>query len=284
MNPERPEDPREQMEVRITALLLGEASAFEEAELHEAIENDEELKAYYEAMRGTVNLVEEAIPSEPTKADGADDPPNTLDDRRRAQLQKLFRKPRRDTIMLDAIKRAKSRAFMRNVTSIAAALTMLGAAIWIFISSIVKERPLRVLTSGSSENPLAFQSKQMPNWGANRMWEQADTSTAEAVPVERFYVDRSGRSFAQLSRESEPTAFEALAQNRPPAPRPKIANIMLPESKSEDVAATSTRFGRTDPTIQVLSSAPRQDGMEPASAIMTAPLAQLVGRETFLLQ
>ena len=37
MNPERPTDPREQMEVRITALLLGEASAFEEAELLDAI-------------------------------------------------------------------------------------------------------------------------------------------------------------------------------------------------------------------------------------------------------
>ena len=40
MNPDNPQSPREQLETRLTALLLGELSADEAAELHAAILND----------------------------------------------------------------------------------------------------------------------------------------------------------------------------------------------------------------------------------------------------
>src|SRR5437667_6212257 len=56
MNEEEMKELREQMEVRIVALLLGEASAFETAELEEAMRKSPELAAFHVQMRRTVDL------------------------------------------------------------------------------------------------------------------------------------------------------------------------------------------------------------------------------------
>jgi anti-sigma factor RsiW len=103
MNPERPTDPREQMEVRITALLLGEASAFEESELLEAIENDPDLETYYQEMRGTIGIVEATIQSAPNNDTVEEKEQIKLDEKRRAKLQKLLKKQTREPIQLNAV-------------------------------------------------------------------------------------------------------------------------------------------------------------------------------------
>ncbi|MCX8155316.1 MAG: von Willebrand factor type A domain-containing protein [Verrucomicrobiae bacterium] len=59
MNPVPPSDPRQDMEARIVALLLGEASPFEEAQLLQAIRRDPELAAFYRDMQKTVGLLRE---------------------------------------------------------------------------------------------------------------------------------------------------------------------------------------------------------------------------------
>src|SRR5690606_945064 len=90
VNDQRPTDPREQLEVRITALLLGEACAFEEAELLDAIKHDPALAAYYEAMRQTVKRVEETIQLTPVEAAATH---STLSEERRGKLEELFKQP-----------------------------------------------------------------------------------------------------------------------------------------------------------------------------------------------
>jgi len=60
MNEEELKQLREQMEVRIVALLLGEASAFETSEIEQAIQRDPELAAFHTEMRRTIELTREA--------------------------------------------------------------------------------------------------------------------------------------------------------------------------------------------------------------------------------
>lgn len=127
MNPEHSKDPREQMEVRITALLLGEASAFEEAELLEAIKADPELESYYEEMRRTVKQVEESIQP---GGRAASDEPATLSNDRRSRLNELFLQPGGRTIKLESpADRARRISLLQQIGAIAAALIILIAVV-----------------------------------------------------------------------------------------------------------------------------------------------------------
>ena len=55
--------PREQLEARVLAMLLGEADAAERVELEVRLDGDPELQAYREQMEKTLGLVEESAQS-----------------------------------------------------------------------------------------------------------------------------------------------------------------------------------------------------------------------------
>src|SRR6185369_6731138 len=63
MNSDSPQSPREELEARLTALLLGELSGAEAATMRRAIEQDAELAQLYERLERTINLVHEAAVS-----------------------------------------------------------------------------------------------------------------------------------------------------------------------------------------------------------------------------
>jgi Mg-chelatase subunit ChlD len=73
MNPELPPNPREELEQRLTALLLGELSAEESAALHRVMEQDGELAKLFARLHHTVSLVRETVasPAEPAAAPAA---------------------------------------------------------------------------------------------------------------------------------------------------------------------------------------------------------------------
>src|SRR2546425_9756153 len=60
MNPDVPTTPREELEAKLTALLLGELPADEAFALGRAIEQDAELAKLYARLKATVGLVQEA--------------------------------------------------------------------------------------------------------------------------------------------------------------------------------------------------------------------------------
>ena len=101
MNPELPLDPRQDLEAKLTALLLGELSHEQAAALHQTLAGDAELAGLYERLKQTINLVREtaASPAEQTAAASA---PLKLSDERRQKLlagfktvaPKEFAKPR----------------------------------------------------------------------------------------------------------------------------------------------------------------------------------------------
>jgi Mg-chelatase subunit ChlD/type II secretory pathway pseudopilin PulG len=90
MNPELPPNPREELEQRLTALLLGELSAEESAALHRAMEQDGELAKLFARLHHTVGLVRETVasPSEPPSAQAA---PAKLSTARREKLLAHFK-------------------------------------------------------------------------------------------------------------------------------------------------------------------------------------------------
>ena len=63
MNPESPQTPREQLEARLTALLLGELSPAEAAEVRAALAQDADLARLHEQLSRTIGLVREAAVS-----------------------------------------------------------------------------------------------------------------------------------------------------------------------------------------------------------------------------
>ena len=59
MNPESPKTPREELEAKVTALLLGELPPDQAFLLREIIQRDPELAAVHDRLKKTVELVRE---------------------------------------------------------------------------------------------------------------------------------------------------------------------------------------------------------------------------------
>ena len=90
MNPELPRNPREELELRLTALLLGELSAEEAAALRRASEQDGELARLFARLSRTIPLVREAVTS-PDKSTSLPTPPLKLSEERRQKLLAQFK-------------------------------------------------------------------------------------------------------------------------------------------------------------------------------------------------
>ena len=86
MNPEKPRSPRDELEARLTTLLLGELPATEAVALRELIAKDAQLAELHERLKRAIDLVREASATvtEPATAQAA---PLKLSNERR---QKLF--------------------------------------------------------------------------------------------------------------------------------------------------------------------------------------------------
>ena len=82
-------DFRQQMEVRIIALLLGEASPFETAELEQAMQKDPELAAFHAEMRCTIELTREASKQVDTATQPAAAPLKLSPERREVLLARF---------------------------------------------------------------------------------------------------------------------------------------------------------------------------------------------------
>jgi len=157
VNDQRPTDPREQMEVRLTALLLGEASAFEEAELLEAIKNDPALAAYYEEMRRMVRQVEATLQTQPMEA--ATVTPR-LSESRRARLEELFQQPASRISKLQATaRRTRHLVHLQTVLAVAAAVMILFVVAGMLLPALGKAKSkasrISLLSAGDADDLAA---------------------------------------------------------------------------------------------------------------------------------
>ena len=90
MNPEMPQQPQDESDVQLTALLLGELPHQQAAALHQKLAQDAELAKLYERLKQTINLVRETLAT--PAAQTADHPtPLKLSDQRREKLLQHFK-------------------------------------------------------------------------------------------------------------------------------------------------------------------------------------------------
>ena len=234
MNPERPDDPRELMEVRITAMVLGEASAFEEAELRDAIAGDPELKAYHEEMLRTVGVIDEVVRT--GASDGGTDR-LVLDEKRRGKLQRLFGRPaNRSAASSSDDRRAGNRVSARQILQIAAVVAALGIV-------------------GSMFLPALSKSKAKAGFVERRQLEEREMqrrlyAAGHGATDEPFYGDHVFDSHVPAQLE----AFQSASVEAPHSglsPRSETATIFLPEQSapqneadavSRDVAGAENFF------------------------------------------
>src|SRR2546429_5890493 len=90
MNSENPKTPREDLEARLTALLLGELPTDQAAALRAAIDQDAELAKLYQRLQQTIALVRETATS-PTEQPTAQPAALKLSGERRQKLLAHFK-------------------------------------------------------------------------------------------------------------------------------------------------------------------------------------------------
>ena len=112
------ENNREQMEVRLVALLLGEASEFEQAQLRSAMEADPSLAAYFNELKNTTELVQSASKNF-TERGGK---PLKLSEERRKKLLASFK-----VVEPDEFKRKKRNRYLLGVVAAVACLMMMAS-------------------------------------------------------------------------------------------------------------------------------------------------------------
>lgn len=228
MNDQRPTDPREQLEVRITALLLGEASAFEEAELLDAIKHDPALAAYYEAMRQTVKRVEETIQLTPVEAATTH---STLSEERRGKLEELFKQPTATkAVKLDSrAGRTRRLGWPQHAAAIAAAMVILLCVIGLLLPSLAKPKAKASRMAALNQARELELEERIRELDAETQSPPATPAVASASTGEPAIVDADaeGKSLARFgsSQNVDRSSRPAKTQAVPPA---KPADIYLP--------------------------------------------------------
>lgn len=86
-------DPRQQLEARVVAWLLGEASPFEAAELEMLIQADAELAGFHRRMKQVIARIQETTAAASANPGPAADAPRFPPERRAALLERLRQKP-----------------------------------------------------------------------------------------------------------------------------------------------------------------------------------------------
>jgi Mg-chelatase subunit ChlD len=128
MTPDLPQNPREELEVRITALLLGELPADEAAALRETIAADPELTMLHDRLKLVLELVREAGPA--AESDEVTKPePLTLSAERRAELLTFFQKPAPKPIERISSWRANRREWLQLAAMVVGLMTLTGVLV-----------------------------------------------------------------------------------------------------------------------------------------------------------
>lgn len=224
MNAEAPNDFREQAEARIVALLLGEASPFEEAAVQDLIKRDPGLSAYYEEMKKVLSLVQAA-----SGGGGAKDPvtsPPQLSPARREALRQIIGKPAMVAAPIIPLPLWRRRWFMP--AAIAASLAgLLGLSIWFNGDGRQGLRSLTMAKSkGYSTHPtverIAESDAELP-------------AAPKGAPSGAYLFNMRSRPSSQSLFEFRPTEHSQISgQKTPSAPRAieEKARAGLTEDKS----------------------------------------------------
>ncbi|HEX3627335.1 MAG TPA: von Willebrand factor type A domain-containing protein [Verrucomicrobiae bacterium] len=204
MNPEQPS--REQIEARLTALLLGELPATEAELLRFAISRDPELQKLHDQLSSTIGFVREAMKN-PTGAPVDRETPLKLAQERRQKLLEHFKTARPQPENPMGLKRIKFPSTQSLAVAAIIIFVICGLAA-ISLPNFVKAR------ATSQANSIINNARQID--AAKNEWALETHKPADAVPTSNdltpYLEGNKIRSVAGekyvLGRVSEPTVAE----------------------------------------------------------------------------
>ncbi|HEY5914097.1 MAG TPA: von Willebrand factor type A domain-containing protein [Verrucomicrobiae bacterium] len=234
MNPESLTDPRQALEVSLTALVLGELPADQAEFLRRAIAQDSELARMHERLRQTIDLVRETEKAPHQEPTATPEPLKLSEDRRQELLQQF------KTVAPREFAEAPSRQFNWLIPAGIAALLLVfvgGALLPALSRGKAKSRGMSALSAPSAATEQLFARDE-----ANRL--------SLGLPLERV---RSAPAIAP------PTAKVAV--------QPPKTTIVLPisagETKSAETVAANNYYGgfavQATPPVQLESHAVTPD-------------------------
>ena len=191
----------EQLEARVVAMLLGEASPFEEEQLREQLKGDAALAKFCAEIGQTLPLLNEAL--DVGQAPKAKSPKPRLAGKRRNKLKQLFRNgsdlPTRKVVRLD---------FRKGLAIAAAVCAVLLVAAALLLPRLVKSNTDLLVAVNSkpaelfgepveAEEELQVDVAGVENYAGVEGVQLADEtrSTDQAVPVSESAPAPFGRSF-----------------------------------------------------------------------------------------
>ena len=225
MNANSPEHEREELEVRVTAMLLGELDPSEAAEVGRAVETDPELAKSKARIERTIELIGEAVGERGATSNSGRDAPR-LSDARRERLMELFASRNVQS------RRLRFRASMDRALplSIAAAFVVLigFASLLVGVGSFGKTKgmegmaakPRLVTRLGSDLVPSALVGQSSEDFsrrvegGRPVAGQEAQFAAVEAVPSASEEVRKGTQVFGVESAPEGQRAEEAKAAER----------------------------------------------------------------------
>ena len=150
MKPEDLNPENNDMEVRITALLLGELTAEEAAEVQAAIARDPELTRLHDRLKAVLGLVKEAVPTTELPV-GVTPEPLTLAQERREELLAVFKggSPKAKKI----IKVSFWQRYQKDLLKLAAMVVALMGVSWVMVGK--REEQMAYLETTTQTDVLA---------------------------------------------------------------------------------------------------------------------------------
>ncbi|MCL4785538.1 MAG: von Willebrand factor type A domain-containing protein [Verrucomicrobia bacterium] len=200
MNPDSPKTPREELELRLTALLLGELPEAEAAAWRAAIATNPELAKLHDRLKQTISLVREAT-AKVTEPAAEQATPLQLSEERREKLLAHFK-----TVKPKEFAPEKPRRKLRLI-ELAAAVAIIGALAAITLPAArLGKKPASITALPRGRNEFASETLELPVGG------HPETKYAIAPPQSRasedglFETTRAKPSAQQVSQIVLPSA------------------------------------------------------------------------------
>ncbi len=258
MNPDAPRTPQEELEIRITALLMGELPPDEAAALLAQIAADPELTALHTRLRHAVDLLREArtLPEQPAPAT-----PMKLSKERREKLLAQFRGikalPSATTLLAPkpvATKRRRDWRWMVPMGLAASVMVMIGGVVYFGPRarySVVNEPPDFAAEDQSVTSRYSSDTNSNANSASeNRYWDTPQATTEQESGRIAHADSRSGNTYAKLNESvadvvaklkttdsgwaSQPGAVRTFSQNAAAMPE---AHQLFAESAASSAPA-----------------------------------------------
>ena len=173
MNPETPKNPRDELEARLTALLLGELSAGEAAAVCDAVAQNPELARLHQRLKQTIGLVRETVASPADKLAAKPDDLKLSVERREKLLEhfKASREPEAEPEVIVPRRRWQMQ-WRTALLNAAAVIALLALIVTVTLPNFVKSRTnaQRDYRFAKTDAAVADESLRKSHWfalGAN---------------------------------------------------------------------------------------------------------------------